>query len=99
VTGAFRDEQGAESAAGWYDTNGNPTPTANEPLVDGGQFAPSSGASSGSDTVYINALDVFNLFNANTVLVRNNNILSTTFNQIAQNVSPGTFRIGVEVKF
>jgi hypothetical protein len=43
--------------------------------------------------------DVFNLFNANTVLVRNNNILSTTFNQIAQNLSPRIFRIGVEVKF
>jgi len=168
-----------ESAAGRYDTNGNPTPTPNEPLVDGGQFAPSSSASSGSGTVYINARwqfnangmyqaplgieasgsgfgrqgypyplfrqqalggetlsvlvtptvdyfrydnvwdtdiraarpfkmqsltlrvvgDVFNLFNANTVLVRNNNILSTTFNQIAQNLSPRIFRIGVEVKF
>ena len=43
--------------------------------------------------------DVFNLFNANTVLVRNNNILSTTFNQIAQNLSPRIFRLGLEVKF
>ena len=43
--------------------------------------------------------DVFNLFNANTVLVRNNNILSTTFNRIAQNVSPRILRVGVEVRF
>jgi len=43
--------------------------------------------------------DVFNLFNANTVLVRNNNLGSTTFNQIAQNLSPRIFRLGVEVKF
>jgi hypothetical protein len=167
------------SAAGRYDTNGNPTPTPNEPLVDGGQFAPSSSASSGSGTVYMNARwqfnangmyqaplgieaagsvfgrqgypyplfrqqalggeslsvmvtptidyfrydnvwdtdlraarafkfdtvslrvigDVFNLLNANTVLVRNNNIGSTTFNQIGQNLSPRIFRIGLEVKF
>ena len=38
-------------------------------------------------------------FNANTVLVRNNNLGSTTFNQIAQNLSPRIFRLGVEVKF
>jgi hypothetical protein len=168
-----------DSQAGRYDTNGNPTPTPNEPLVDGGQFAPSSSASSGSGIVYINARwqfnangmyqaplgieasanvfgrqgypfplfrqqalggeslpvlvtptidyfrydnvwdtdvraarafkfdaltlrvvgDVFNLFNANTVLVRNNNILSTTFNQIGQNLSPRIFRVGVEVRF
>jgi hypothetical protein len=43
--------------------------------------------------------DVFNLFNANTVLVRNNNIQSTTFNQIVQNLSPRILRIGLEVKF
>jgi hypothetical protein len=43
--------------------------------------------------------DVFNLFNANTVLVRNNNILATTFNQIAQNLSPRIFRVGVQVRF
>jgi hypothetical protein len=165
--------------AGRYDTNGNPTPTPNEPLVDGGQFAPSSSASSGSGTVYVNAKwqvnanamyvmpkgievganvfgrqgypfplfrsqalggetlsvlvtptidylrydsvwdtdvraarafvvrnvtlrvvgDVFNLFNANTVLVRNNNILATTFNQIGQNLSPRIFRVGVQVRF
>ena len=165
--------------AGRYDTNGNPTPTPNEPLVDAGQFAPSSSASSGSGTVYANARwqfngnamyllprnvevsanvfgrqgypfplfrsqalggetlpvlvtptidyfrydnvwntdlraahafalrnvqlrvvgDVFNVFNANTVLVRNNNILSTTFNQIAQNLSPRILRVGVQVRF
>jgi hypothetical protein len=167
------------TAAGKYDTNGNPTPTVNEPLVDGGQFAPSSSASSGSGSVYINAKwqfnanamyiaplgievsgnvfgrqgypyplfrpqalggeslnvlvtptidyfrypnvwdtdvraakafklqslsvrligDLFNVLNANTVLVRNNNILSTTFNQIGQNLSPRIFRIGLEVGF
>ena len=43
--------------------------------------------------------DVFNVFNANTVLVRNNNILSTTFNQIAQNMSPRIVRFGLEVGF
>jgi Carboxypeptidase regulatory-like domain/TonB-dependent Receptor Plug Domain len=167
------------SVAGRYDTNGNPTPTANEPLVDGGQFAPQSAASSGSGSVYMNAKwqfnangmyqapfgieasanvfgrqgypyplfrqqalggeslsvlvtptiddfrypnvwdtdvraarsfkfqtlsvriigDLFNAFNANTVLVRNNNITATTFNQIVQNLSPRIFRIGVEVGF
>ena len=165
--------------AGVYDTNGNPTPTVNEPLVNGGQFAPSSSASSGSGTVYTNAKwqmnangmylapfgieasanvfgrqgypfplfrtqtlggeslsvlvtpaidtfrydnvwdgdvraartfkiqtlslrvtgDVFNVMNANTVFVRNNNILSTSFNQIAQNMSPRIFRIGLEFRF
>jgi hypothetical protein len=39
------------------------------------------------------------VFNANTVLVRNNNILSTTFNQIAQNLSPRILRVGVQVRF
>jgi hypothetical protein len=166
-------------ASGRYDTNGNPTPTVNEPLVDGGQYAPSSSASSGSGTVYTNAKwqfnangmymapfsieasanvfgrqgypfplfrsqalggeslnvmvtptvdylrypavwdgdlraartfkiqtlslrvvgDVFNVLNANTELVRNNNILATTFNQIAQNMSPRILRLGVEVRF
>jgi len=43
--------------------------------------------------------DVFNVFNANTVLVRNNNILSTTFNQIGQNLSPRIFRVGAVVAF
>ena len=43
--------------------------------------------------------DVFNVMNANTVFVRNNNLLSTTFNQVAQNMSPRIFRIGVEFRF
>src|SRR5205823_63348 len=47
------------SAAGQYDTNGNPTPTLSEPLKDGGQFAPQSGGS-GSGNVYINATWQFN---------------------------------------
>ncbi len=42
-----------------YDTNGNPTRTITEPLVDGGQFAPqSSGNAAGN--VYINARWQFN---------------------------------------
>ena len=170
------------SAAGAYDTNGNPTPTLSEPLKDGGQFAPQSGGS-GSGNVYINAkwqlnanalyqapygievsgnvfgrqgypypmfragttaalgadstlnilvspqidtfrypnlwntdlraartfkvnavtvrgiLDAFNVFNANTALVRNNNVLSPTFNAIAQNLSPRIFRVGLVVGF
>jgi len=164
-----------------YDTNGNPTPTVTEPLVDGGQFAPmSSGNSAGS--VFINAKwqfnanamyqaaygieiagnvfgrqgypnpmfrsanlgadtglqvivtpkidtfrydnvwstdlrvarefklramsfrligDLFNVLNANTALVRNNNVLAlpTVFNQITQNLSPRIFRAGVVVGF
>jgi hypothetical protein len=43
--------------------------------------------------------DVFNLFNANTVLVRNNNLASSSFNAIAQNLSPRIFRVGVVVGF
>jgi hypothetical protein len=43
--------------------------------------------------------DVFNVFNANTVLVRNNNVLSTAFNSIAVNLSPRIFRAGVVVGF
>ena len=43
--------------------------------------------------------DVFNVANANTVLIRNNNVLSTAFNTIAQNVSPRIFRLGVTVGF
>ena len=162
-----------------YDTNGNPTRTITEPLVDGGQFAPmSSGNSAGG--VFINAKwqfnanamyqapygievagnvfgrqgypfplyrtqalgadsglnvlvtpeidtfryddvwntdlrvartfkmrsvslraigDVFNVMNANTVLIRNNNLLSTSFNAITQNLSPRIFRVGVVVSF
>jgi hypothetical protein len=171
-----------DTAAGIYDTNGNPTPTLSEPLKDGGQFAPQSGGS-GSGNVYINAkwqfnanamyqaaygieisgnifgrqgypyplfrqgttaalgpdstvsvlvtpqidtyrypnlwntdlraakafkvnkvslrgiLDAFNVFNANTALVRNNNVLSTSFNSLAQNLSPRIFRVGLVVGF
>jgi hypothetical protein len=164
-----------------YDTNGNPTPTITEPLVDGGQFAPmSSGNAAGG--VFINAKwtfnanamyqapygievaanvfgrqgypfpifrtqalgadtglnilvtpqidtfrydnvwntdmriartfklravsvrvigDLFNVMNANTVLIRNNNIgaAATVFNQITQNLSPRIFRAGLVVGF
>jgi hypothetical protein len=162
-----------------YDTNGNPTPTITEPLVNGGQFAPqSTGNAAGS--VFINARwqfnanamyqaaygievagnvfgrqgypfplfrsqtlgadsglqvlvtpqidtfrydnvwntdlrvartfklrsvnvrligDLFNVLNANTALVRNNNVLSTSFNALAQNLSPRIFRAGVVVGF
>ena len=44
-------------------------------------------------------LDCFNVFNANTALVRNNNIASPTFNTIAQNLSPRIFRVGLVVGF
>jgi hypothetical protein len=44
-------------------------------------------------------LDVFNVFNANTALVRNNNIASPTFDTLAQNLSPRIARIGVTVGF
>jgi len=49
-----------DSAAGLYDTNGNPTPTLTEPLKDGGQFAPQSGGS-GAGNIYINAKWTFNV--------------------------------------
>jgi hypothetical protein len=162
-----------------YDTNGNPTRTITEPLVDGGQFAPQSTGNSVGN-VYMNARwqfnangmyqaplgidlsanvfgrqgypfplfrtqalgadtglsvlvtpaidtfrydnvwdtdlrvartfriratsvrvigDVFNVTNANTVLIRNNNILSTAFNTIAQNESPRILRLGLVVSF
>lgn len=162
-----------------YDTNGNPTPTITEPLVDGGQFAPmSTGNSAGG--VFINARwqfnanamyqapygievaanvfgrqgypfplyrtqalgadsglnvlvspkidsfrydnvwdtdmrvarsfklrtvdvrligDVFNVLNANTALIRNSNVLSTSFNALTQNLSPRIFRAGLVVGF
>ena len=44
-------------------------------------------------------LDAFNILNANTALVRNNNIASPTFNTIAQNLSPRIFRVGLVVGF
>ncbi len=165
-----------------YNTNGNPTPTATEPLKNGGQFAPQSGGS-GSGTIYINAkwqfnanamyqapwgievsanvfgrqgypfpivrsgtaaalgadsaisvlvspeidtfrfpnlwntdlrvarqfrtdrvsvraiFDLFNVMNANTELVRVNNITSTRFNALAQNLSPRIARVGLVVGF
>jgi hypothetical protein len=43
--------------------------------------------------------DLFNVFNANTVLVRNNNLGSTSFNAISQNLSPRIFRVGLVVGF
>jgi hypothetical protein len=43
--------------------------------------------------------DLFNVLNANTALVRNNNILSTSFNALAQNLSPRIFRAGLVVGF
>ena len=160
-----------------YDTNGNPTRTTTEPLVDGGQLAPQPQS---PGNIYINARwqfnangmyqashgielaanvfgrqgypfplfrtqalgadtslpilvtpqvdtfrypnvwdtdlriarafkfrtvnlrvmgDLFNVFNANTALVRNNNILSTSFNTLAQNLSPRIFRVGVVFGF
>jgi len=45
------------------------------------------------------ALDVFNLFNANTALVRNNNVTSATFNALTQNMTPRVARIGVVLTF
>ena len=171
-----------DETSGIYNTNGNPTPTATEPLKNGGQFAPQSGGS-GSGTIYINAkwqfnanamyqapwglevsanvfgrqgypfpvvqsgtaaalgadsalsvlvspeidtfrfpnlwntdvrlarqfrtdrlnfraiFDVFNVMNANTALVRVNNITSTTFNALAQNLSPRIARVGLVVGF
>jgi hypothetical protein len=167
---------------GVYDTNGNPTPTITEPLVDGGAYAPQS-TGNGQGAIYMNArwqfnangvyvapygielaanvfgrqgypmplfrpgstaalgsdsslnilvsptidyvrypnvwdtdirvardfrlgavtvrgmFDVFNLLNADTALVRNGNITATTFNQIAQNISPRIARVGVQIGF
>jgi hypothetical protein len=37
--------------------------------------------------------------NANTALVRNNNVLSTSFNALGQNLSPRIFRAGLVVGF
>jgi hypothetical protein len=52
------------------------------------------------NTVSLRAIvDCFNLFNANTELVRNNNVLSPTFNAIAQNLSPRIFRVGLVIGF
>jgi hypothetical protein len=171
-----------DEKAGMIDTNGNPTPTATEPLKDGGQFAPQSGGS-GAGTIYINAkwqfnanamyqapwglelsanvfgrqgypfpivrtgtaaalgsdsslsvlvspeidafrfpnlwntdirvarqftadrvhlraiFDVFNIMNANTALVRVNNVSASNFNALAQNLSPRIARVGIVLGF
>jgi len=167
---------------GVYDTNGNPTPTITEPLVNGGAYAPQS-TGNGQGAIYMNArwqfnangmyqapygiqiaanvfgrqgypeplfrpgssaalgadsslnvlvsptidylrypsvwdtdarlardfkvgavtvrgmFDVFNLFNANTALVRNGNITATTYGQLALNLSPRIARVGVQIGF
>jgi len=44
-------------------------------------------------------LDAFNVFNVNTALVRNNNVASSSFNTLAQNLSPRIFRVGLVVGF
>jgi len=180
VNVAFNNAREHYAPQAMYDTNGNPTRTITEPLVDGGQFAPQS-TGNGVGNVYINArwqfnangmyqapygievaanvfgrqgypfplfasqtlgsdtlsvlvtpqidtfrydnvwdtdlrvaralklraaslrliADVFNVTNANTVLIRNNNVLAnpTVFNTIQQNLSPRIFRIGVVVGF
>ena len=171
-----------DGRSGMYDTNGNPTPTVTEPLVNGGQFAPQSGGS-GSGTIYINAkwqfnanamyqapygievsanvfgrqgypfpvvrtgtaaalgadsgitvllsptidtfrfpnlwntdirvarqfranhtsvraiFDLFNVANANTAMVRVNDVTSTSFNALAQNLSPRIARVGLVIGF
>jgi hypothetical protein len=43
--------------------------------------------------------DVFNVMNASTALVRNNNITSPTFNALAQNLSPRILRFGASIGF
>jgi hypothetical protein len=43
--------------------------------------------------------DVFNLLNANTALVRVNNVTSSTFNAITQNMAPRILRFGIVVGF
>jgi hypothetical protein len=180
---AFNDaREHFDDPNGVYDTNGNPTPTITEPLVDGGAYAPQS-TGNGQGAIYMNArwqfnangvyvapygielaanvfgrqgypmplfrpgstaalgvdsslnvlvsptidyvrysnvwdtdirvardfrlgavtvrgmFDVFNLLNADTALVRNGNITATTFNQIAQNLSPRIARVGVQIGF
>jgi hypothetical protein len=181
VNVAFNNAREHYEPQAMYDTNGNPTRTITEPLVDGGQFAPQS-TGNGAGNVYINARwqfnangmyqaphgielaanvfgrqgypfplfraqtlgsdsgmsvlvtpqidtfrydsvwdtdlrvarafklralslraigDVFNVMNANTVLIRNNNVLAAAnvFNTIQQNLSPRIFRVGIVVGF
>ena len=176
---AYNDaRQHFSNPAGVYDTNGNPTPTVTEPLVNGGQFAPQENGGSGN--YYLNAkwqvnlngmyqapygielganifgrqgypfpiykttslgsdtnfnvlvtpqidtfrypnvwdtdvrvarqfkvqtlsvrfmADVFNLFNANTALVRVNSIGATNFDALTQNLTPRLLRFGVTIGF
>jgi hypothetical protein len=52
------------------------------------------------DTVTVRGMiDVFNLFNANTALVRVNNIGASNFNSLTANVAPRIVRIGVTIGF
>ena len=44
-------------------------------------------------------LDAFNVFNANTAIVRVNNITAANFNTLAQNLSPRIFRVGLVIGF
>ena len=43
--------------------------------------------------------DLFNVMNANTALVRVNDVTSPTFNALAQNLSPRIARVGIVVGF
>jgi hypothetical protein len=43
--------------------------------------------------------EIFNLFNAKTALVRNNNVMSTSFNLLAQNLSPRVLLMGLVIGF
>ena len=43
--------------------------------------------------------DLFNVMNANTALVRVNDVTSPTFNALAQNLSPRIARVGIVVSF
>ncbi|MBI4486343.1 MAG: hypothetical protein HY655_10060 [Acidobacteria bacterium] len=43
--------------------------------------------------------DVFNAFNANTVLIKVNNITASTFDAISQNLSPRIARVGLVIGF
>ncbi len=44
-------------------------------------------------------VDAFNVFNANTAMVRVNNITAANLNTLAQNLSPRIFRVGLVVGF
>jgi hypothetical protein len=43
--------------------------------------------------------DLFNIFNANTELVRGRNATATSFDQLAQNLSPRILRFGLRIGF